>query len=445
MTTPSSENHDKKPLIDVISFTLGGLLFSLLSAVFTVLFIKGTDSLYKLAMGAVAVFVLVCIVMVVYLIKRGKIWQTLVGSNIYNAQENLADSIKVLINYKSDKDEDEQITQKDAIQNLTAIYGDFQVRRFIIFCVLAAFGAISALLTAAFLIKQTNVMDRQTEVMNKQTELAKDISKTESLYQPYWNMKHADSVEIRRSAFTALLQQQDTTNFSGIRLEQVDFRPRDGSLDVQGFRCNSCSYRDVQFGRVNWTGDIAFYNTFLIRTTFSGGKMVRPILYNVHINNLSNDDAFIATDGKTNLFAGMNIERFVFRKSEMIQANIQGFEELDLDTFSIEGVEGSLFSHVDFRDLKIEVTKLQEDDDPFDETGFENVRIINSHLSNADLSSVQIAQTLILDNVVLENVTFSENQMSCISFINDSHKEDATWIKGGDGKCHERFENWQAN
>jgi len=374
--------------------------------------------------------------MVLYLIKRGEIWQTLVGKNLHGAQENFAKSINALLPGTT-PEEGIPISQKDAVQNLTAIYGDFQVRRLIIFCVLAVFGAISALVTAAFLIKQTTVMDRQTfvmdqqsKIMDKQTQFAIDMAKTEALYKPYWQVKHADSKEARRAAFTQLLQQQETKNFNGIRLDEIDFTPADGMLTVEGFHCKSCQLSDVEFSKVNWEGDFQIQNSFLRKTTFRGGTMQRPIFIDVQVSNDGKDQQ--GTYRREVFFEAMNVESFLFRDSVLKNARLVGYPAGNLDLLAIEGAQNSLFSHVTFEDIRI--INVGRTHMPFDKTRLENVEIKNSSITGINFSSAFISGTLTLDNANLENVTFSEKHRPCIKFLN-TKQDGVSWAANGVGAC----------
>lgn len=275
-----------------------------------------------------------------------------------------------------------------------------------------------------------DVVNPKPKDQNKITIDVTSDSNTKSIYKPYWELKHSDSDETRRNAFSQLLIQQDTKNYSGVNLKELDFSPPDGSLTVNSFKCSGCNFTEVQFRKTSWQGNLLFSNSRFRHVEFVQGSMERPVFTNTTITNDYQDSQGVYT--RRGFLQAMNVENLLFIKSTLRNALIIGFPDRDLDKLDIEGLSGSLFHYVTFQDLKISAKQARKDS--FFETTFNNVEFHDTELKSIDFSEIRIEEKLTIKNSILSSVTFSEKQRQCIEF-SDTDLSEISWIAEGTGKC----------
>jgi len=403
--------------IDKVSFALGGMICSLLSIAITVYFLNSLTVMYTLAKITMIIFLLFVITIVAYQIKRGEIWNVLLGSNLFQARDNLSESIKALVPGHN-KENEVTISPTQAIQNLSAIYGDFQVRKLMIFSIIGAFGAFSAMITAAFLI-------RQTSILSDQIEISKEIAKSESLYKPYWQLMHTESEQEMQELFTDILYQGDTSTLSRLKLRNFNFKPLSGHLSKAGFKCYECSFSNIRFEGVDLSGEVYFEGGNYHQFMFQEGEIEDINFTNTKINNGGENQV-----GRS-LFYETNVKRLIMRATVWNGGGVYGIEERKVTNFDIRHLASSEWHNLVFS--RVNVTSKEPIGQTFYSTSFHNVKFSVGSMTNLYLAEIDIYGSLILDQIDFDSVTFSHNQLRCIEGI-DLDTPGITWIQST-GRC----------
>ena len=217
--------------LDVISFLIGGVVFGIGAASITVYLGYQGDSIEKIATAVIGVYLALIIVILIYWAYRRKLLKKLFGVEISGIRETIDQCVSTLVSSKGRESYDQRLV---AARKVTAIYADYQTRKLIVTTVLIVFGATTALLSAAFLVRQTKAMESQllkldiqngsietqTTAISTQTDLLKlqlenqektnaitiELSELESRYKPFWILYNSNSKELRNESFVTLLE-----------------------------------------------------------------------------------------------------------------------------------------------------------------------------------------------------------------------------------------------
>ena len=330
-----------------------------------------------------------------------------------------------------------------AARKVTAIYADYQTRKLIVTTVLIVFGATTALLSAAFLVRQTKAMESQllkldiqngsietqTTAISTQTDLLKlqlenqektnaitiELSELESRYKPFWILYNSNSKELRNESFVTLLEDK-LLNYNKLFLTEVTTRD---DQQVVGFDCTQCEFTTPTF-KNDWINP-SFLGGFMSSASFLYADIKGGIFSDIRFDGKIKKNGFSQT-----LFFGSHVQDTSFRDTRILD----------------QVIERSKFTNVSFDGGVIMNTRISESEfkgTVSDYMGFSvlrisNTAIINSRLEYVDLTEVNFGNRVRFVDSVLMNVIFTPAQKNCISFEKTEFIS-ISWNGDGNGKC----------